>query len=651
MSKQAKHFYEFGPFRLDTANRLLMHDGEVVPLKQKAVETLLVLVEGRGEVLAKEALMQRLWPDSFVEEANLTQNIYMLRKALGTGDYIETVPRRGYRFAAEVREWAEESADLIVQERTRASIFIEEEEEIKEQTEADVQGEQVPVLSTARWPRRRTGLAVTVAALTLVALLGLASYRWRRGADERAGAEVAVRSIAVLPFKSLGADGGDVYMGLGMADTLITKLSSAGRLIVRPTNTVLKYTAAEQDSVKIGQELGVDCVLDGSIQRQDDRLRITVRLVRTSDGQPLWADKFDERVTDVFKLQDSIAERVTGALALSLSTAEQKLLTKRYTDNPEAQQLYLKGRYFWNKRTEEGLRKSIDYFQQATRLDPHYALAYTGLADAYLQLPGYSQTASMEVYPPAKAAAARALELDNALAEAHNSAADVLSYFEWNWPAAEEEYRKAIALNPSYASAHHRLGVQLAAQGRAEEAVSELQRAQQLDPLSLIINALLGFTYFQARQYDQAIAQLHKTIELDRNFPPAHEFLAHVYQQKEMPDEAFTEYLAWRRLVGDGAEQLAAYQRAYAAAGLKGFYRQRLNFLLAQASHNRIQPTDIAGLYALLGEQEQALSWLEQAVAQHEGEVIWLKALADYDSLRADPRFTNLLRRVNLEKQ
>src|SRR5207237_397156 len=265
---------------------------------------------------------------------------------------------------------------------------------------------------------------------------------------------------------------------------------------------VLKYADAGQDSVKVGQELGVDCVLDGSIQRQGERLRITVRLVRTSDGQPIWAEQFDEQATDVFKLQDSISEKVTSALALKLSTAEQKLLTKRYTDNPEAQQLYIKGRYFWNKRTAEGLQKSIEYFQQAVDLDPHYALAYTGLADAYLQLPAYSQTASMEVYPKAKAAAARALELDDALAEAHNSAAGVLSYFEWNWAAAEAEYRRAIALNPNYASAHHRLGVQLAAQGRADEALRELQRAQQLDPLYLIINSLMGLTYFNERIYD-----------------------------------------------------------------------------------------------------------------------------------------------------
>src|SRR5205085_5737472 len=390
MSKQAKHFYEFGPFRLDTANRLLMHEGEVVPLKQKAVETLLVLVEGRGEVLEKEALMQRLWPDSFVEEANLTQNIYMLRKALGAGDYIETVPRRGYRFAAEVREWAEDSADLIVQERTRASILIEEEEETQEQTEVLPASGARPALGAARRPRRRTGALVIVAALLLVALLGLASYFWRRGAGARPGAATPVRSIAVLPFKALDADGGDAYMGLGMADTLITKLTSAGSLIVRPTSAVLKYADAGQDSVKVGQELGVDCVLDGSIQRQGERLRITVRLVRTSDGQPIWADQFDEQATDVFKLQDSISEKVTSALALKLSVAEQKLLTKRYTDNPEAQQLYIKGRYFWNKRTAEGLQKSIEYFQQAVDLDPHYALAYTGLADAYLQLPAYS---------------------------------------------------------------------------------------------------------------------------------------------------------------------------------------------------------------------------------------------------------------------
>ncbi|HJQ22818.1 MAG TPA: FlgO family outer membrane protein [Blastocatellia bacterium] len=648
MCNQTKRFYEFGPFRIDTVNRRLTAHGETVPLKQKAVETLLVLVENRGEVLEKQALIERLWPDSFVEEANLTQNIYMLRKALGAYDYIETVPRRGYRFSAEVREWEEGVPDLIVKERMRSSIVIEEEEEIK--ADAELIDAVAPLVSLAAQPQTRRQTAPLIwAAVFLLAVLGVAVYLWTQSKARKVSAGAAP-SIAVLPFKSLNADGTEDYLGLGMADTLITRLSRVGRAVVRPTSSVRRYTAGEADAIQAGQELGVDFVLDGSIQRSDDRVRVTARLVRTRDGQPLWADKFDEPFTDLFKVQDAISEKLAAALALKLSGAEQQRLSKRQTASTEAYQLYLKGRYFWDKRTEEGLKKSTEYFQQAIDLDPAFALAYSGLADAYAQLPGYGPTASMEVYPKARAAAARALELDGDLAEAHNSMAAVLSYFEWDWAAAEDEYRKALALDPNYAAAHHRLGVQLAAMSRTDEAISELQRAQALDPLSLIVNALLGFTYYQARQYDQAIAQLKKTIEMDKHFPPAHEILAHIFAEKGMEGEAFAEFLETQRLTGEGEEKLAAYRKAFADTGLKGFYRQRLDFLLAQSAHNRIQPTTLASLYASLGETEQALSWLERAVEQHEGEVIWLKARRDYDSLRRDPRFANLLKRINLDQ-
>jgi DNA-binding winged helix-turn-helix (wHTH) protein/TolB-like protein/Flp pilus assembly protein TadD len=647
MSKQTKRFYEFGRFRIDTVNRRLFEDGKAVPLKQKAVETLLVLVENRGEVLEKDALIERLWPDSFVEEANLTQNIYMLRKALGASDYIETVPRRGYRFTAEVREWEEGAADLVVKERTRSSIIIEEE--IKEQAETQL---EVPrATSAATNPARRRVVAVALASLALlIAALSAYVYLSARSRAGRTSASGGAKSIAVLPFRSLSADDGDDYLGLGMADTLITRLSRTGRALVRPTSAVRRFGKIDDDPVKAGRDLGVDFVLDGSVQRVENRVRVTARLVRTSDGQPLWANQFDEPFTDILKVEDAISEKLASALTLSLSSSEQERLVRRETTSPEAYQLYLKGRYFWDKRTEEGLKRSIEFFQQAIALDPAYALAYSGLADAYAQLPGYGPTASMEVYPKAKAAAAKALELDSDLAEAHTSAATIFSYFEWDWAGAEDEYRKAIALNPNYAMTHHRLGVHLAAMSRADEAVSELRRAQELDPLSLIINSLLGFAYLQAHQVDEAIEQLRKTIEMDRNFPPAHEILAHVYADKGMAVEAFAEFLEARRLSGESEERLAAYQRAFAGSELKGFYRQRLNFLLAPSTQARVQPTTIASLYAMLGEKEAALNWLEKAVEQHEGEVIWIKARSDYDGLRSEARFANLLKRVNLDR-
>ena len=645
MSKETKRSYEFGPFRIDTVNRLLLRDGEPVPLKAKAVETLLVLVESNGQVLEKDDLMKALWPDSFVEEANLTQNIYMLRKALGVNSYIETVPRRGYRFTAQVRQWDYTASDLVLREQTRTSLIIEEEDEISTDLETAITNVPAPLAeTTSRIRFTRQGL---IAGLVLVALAAAATYVWRQNRSAQ-GSITSIKSIAVLPFKTLRVESGDEYLGLAMADALITKLSRLGQVIVRPTSAVRKYADLDQAADRLGQELGVDAVLEGTIQHSENGVRVTVRLVRIADGRTMWADQFDEPVTSVFRLQDSISARATDVLALKLSGEEEKLLARNYTSDAEAYQLYLKGRYFWNKRTEADLRRAIESFQQAIAHDSDYALAYTGLADAYLQLPGYSGTASMEVYPRAKAAAAKAIELDNSLAEAHNSIAGVLSYFEWDWPAAEEEYRRALALDPNYAAAHHRLGVQLAAMGRFDEALYELKRAQELDPLSLITNAILAATYYEARRYDEAISQLQKTVELDGNFTVAHLGLGRTYEAQRLDDQAFVEYLKWRTLSGDSAEMLDETQRAYAAGGLKGFHSQRLKTLLREAEQRHVRPTEIAAIYARLGEKKQAIQWLERAVSEHEGEVVWLKVLPEYDSLRTEARFTRLLERVNL---
>ncbi|HXU36235.1 MAG TPA: FlgO family outer membrane protein [Blastocatellia bacterium] len=649
MSQQIKRSYEFGPFRIDTVNRLLLRDGEPVPLKAKAVETLLVLVESKGQVLEKDDLMQALWPDSFVEEANLTQNIYMLRKALGDNSYIETVPRRGYRFCAQVRQWEYTAADLVLREQTRTSVIFEEEDEISTDVETGVTSAPATLAETSSlgWGNRIVSRPL-VAGLIIIVLATFGTYVWRQNKSAQKGSIASIKSIAVLPFKTLQAASGDEYLGLGMADALITRLSRLGRVIIPPTSAVRKYAELDQPADQAGRELGVDAVLEGTIQRSDNGVRVTVRLMRLADGRTLWADQFDEPLTSVFRLQDSISTRAADVLALKLSGDEEKLLTRNYTSDAEAYQLYLKGRYFWNKRTEQDLKRAIGSFREAIAHDSNYALAYTGLADAYLQLPGYSEAASMEIYPNAKAAAAKALDLDNTLAEAHNSVAGVLSYFEWDWAAAEEEYRRALALDPNYAAAHHRLGVQLAAMGRFDEALFELRRAQELDPLSPITNAILAATYYEARRYDEAIAQLHKTLELDGNFGVAHVGLARTYEAQGLNDEAFKEYLKWRTLAGDSSESLAEMQQAYIAGGLKSFHSRRLKTLLKKAEQTHVRPTEVAAIYARLGEKEQAIRWLERAVSEHEGEVVWLKVLPEYDSLRAEARFTRLLERINL---
>ncbi len=508
MSRPSKHLHEFGPFRLNAKERLLLNEGEIVPLTPKAFDMLLALVENSGHLLEKNELMQRLWPDSFVEEGSLAQNISLLRKALGESEsqkFIETVPRRGYRFVASVRELGGD-ADQI---------------------------------------RDRT-----------------------------------IKSMAVLPFKSLGVDDGDEYLGIGIAETLTTRLSSQKLLTVRPTSAVLKYASPEKDTVVAGRELAVDSVLEGSIRRLGKRIRVTARLVSVPDDSVLWADKFDENFTDIFKVEDSISAKVAEALALKLSGEERKRLTKRYTDDAEAYQLYLKGRYFWNKRTEGGFNQGIAQFKQAVEKDSNYALAYAGLADSYIGLTFYNFTAPNETMPKAKEAAMKALAIDNSLAEAHTSLAHVLMNYDWNWFEAEKEFKLSIELNPDYATAHQWYAIHyLTAMGRPEEALQEMKRALELEPTSLIMNTFMGATFYFAGRYDEAIEQCRRTIEMDPNFAVAHWHLGLAFEQKSMFEQAVAEFQKVVILSGGSPLMKAALGFAYAKSGVRNKANKILNEL------------------------------------------------------------------------
>lgn len=652
MSRPVSHLYEFGPFRLDTVNRLLRRGGEVIVLKPKVFDTLLALVERSGYVLGKDDLMRIVWPDTVVEENNLSQNISAIRKALGEDKtserYIETVPRRGYRFVAGVRELAGEETGLIVEKHTTARLIIEERAE-----GFAAGGEKDRRVSTPS-PHRRPRLSRTVIAVGAGALLLAAVAFWvtnRPGPDETGG---RVKFIAVLPFKPLNVEAGDEYLGLGMADTLITRLSNVSRLIVRPTSAVRKYAAQEADPVAAGRELGVESVLEGTIQKVGDRVRVNVQLVSVRDAVPLWADKFDEDFTDILAVEDAISARVAGALTLRLTGDEQELLAKHYTEDTEAHQAYLKGRFYWNKRTEETLRKGIEYFEQAVAKDPGYALAYAGLADSYILLGSFGLLPPKACYPRAQAAAQQALALDDALAEAHTSLGFVKYYFDWDWAGGEREFRRAIELNPNYPTGHHWYALYLATAGRMDEAIAEIRRAQKLDPVSLIINTDVGVVFFCARQFDQAIEQYRRALEMDPNFYHAHRLLRMVYEQKGMLEEALTEHLRESALAGkndrETREEIAALKRAYAESGWKGYWQKRLDELKAQSKKKYVSPYAIAREYALLGDRDQAFTWLEKAYQDRVPELSNLKAAPAFDGLRSDPRHADLLRRIGMAK-
>jgi len=496
MSKEPFNCYQFGPYRLDPNEGRLLRNGEPVPLTPKAFETLVVLVQRSGHLVEKDELMKLLWPDSFVEESNLNQHVWTLRKTLGENkagnEYIETVPKRGYRFMAEVQELGHQGFELVAERRTLTRIVTEDGVEASEWSRERLPESQARKLIAGkrRWVTRRG--ALTVGGLLLLLLMVSAlTLRWwrsveaRRTEAARAVTRTNLTSMAVLPFKPLVANDRDEYLEMGMVDVLITKLSNIRQLKVRSISTVRKYADLQQDPVVAGRELQVEAVLDGSIQRVGDRVRLTVRLLNVQDGTSLWADKFDEPFTNIFALQDSISERVAAALPLNLSREEKARLSRHYTENTEAFQLYLKGRYFWNKRTGEGLKKAIEYFNQAIAIDPRYAQAYAGLADSYLLIGGYGLISQEEAIPKAKAAAEKALEIDDTLAEAHTSLGLIYQNYEWNWAECEKEYRRAIELNPNYATAHHWYGEHLVLMGRFDEGIAEIQRAQEIDPLSL----------------------------------------------------------------------------------------------------------------------------------------------------------------------
>lgn len=457
------------------------------------------------------------------------------------------------------------------------------------------------------------------------------------------------QTLAVLPFKPLVAGSRDEALEMGMADTLINKLSSMKRIIVRPISAVRQYSSLEQDAVAAGREQGVDVVVEGSIQRSGNKVRVTVRLMKVVDSSQLWTESFDEKFTDIFAVQDRVSERVVGLLAVKLNNTEQKLLTKRYTDNAEAYELYLKGRFHLNRLTDDGFQKGRAYFQQAIDKDPNYALAHAGLADAYISLGNFNVSRPRETFPKARQAALTALELDENLAEAHVSLANAIFLYDWEWEGAEDQFKRAIALNPSYAEAHQMYSYFLLGRGRFEEALKEMQRAQELNPLSIANILGVGEVQHLARRHAEAIATFQKALEMDPNSGLANWALGRAYTEKGMLDEAIAAFQKSIPLSGDSPDEPAELARAYARSGRKAEARKILDDLLEQSKRKYIAGSVIAALWGALGEKDEAFVWLDKAYAERDFILVTLKVEPMFDELRSDPRFAIMLKRVGLE--
>jgi TolB-like protein len=510
-------------------------------------------------------------------------------------------------------------------------------------------GSAAAVLS-ARRPATRQGMVLAV-GIALVALLAVLVGLNVGGLRQRllgATPTGQITSIAVLPLENLMGDSEQDYFVDGMHDELIANLAKIGALTVISRTSAMRYKGTDKSLPEIARELGVDAVIEGTVRRAGNQVRITVQLIEAATDKHLFAESYQRELRDILSLQSEVARAIAGEIKATLTPEEETRLASAPPVNPEAYEAYLKGRYFWNKATPEGMEKGLGYFQQAAEIDPTYALAYVGLADAYIRMGNYKVRPRKEVFPKAKAAALKAVELDEMLGEAHHALGSVKAFYERDRPGAEREYKRAIELNPGNSRAHTLYALLLGRLGRHEEALAEAQRARELDPFSLVMNRNVGIIYYFARRYEEAIEEFRKVIEMDPTFPSPHFGLGRAYLQKRMYDEGVEEFLMGLRLAGSRPEDVVAMGKAYASGGFKSYLRARLEWLKGEPAYGRLRLSEMAWLHAQLNEKDDALEWLEKAVEDHQ--IVNLQA-PHWDSLRSDPRFADLLLRLNFPER
>ncbi len=494
---------------------------------------------------------------------------------------------------------------------------------------------------------KRHKLGAMTALVLLIGVVTLGSFAYSRyfAGNDRTG----IDSLAVLPFANGTGDSEMEYLSDGLSESLINNLSQLPRMRVIARSSAFRYKGKDANAEEVARALGVKSILTGRVMRHGENLQVSVELMDARDKTHVWGAQYNRRGTDLVAVQQEIAQEISRNLRLKLSSAEQSRVGNLHTSNAQAYELYLKGRFYWNKRTGEALKKSVEYFNQAIEKDPSYALAYVGLADAYIVIPYFSVGTAQDSYPKAKAAARRALEIDDTLAEAHTAMAAALMNYDWNLPESNREFERAIQLNPNYATAHHWYAREnLTIMGQFDKALAEMRRAQELDPLSLIINANFGKAYFNARRYDEAIQQLRKTIEIDQGFFVAHHYLGSAYAMKGNYSEALAEYQKARQLNPDDPHVVALLARLYAVSGKRDEALRTLAQLKRMASERYVADYSIALVYAGLGERDQAFELLEKSYRDHTVDMLTLYYDPLMDNLRSNPRFANLLRRVGL---
>ena len=628
----------FGVFEVDLRSGELRKRGMRIRLQGHPYTLLITLLKQPGELVTREELRSVLWPeDTFVDfDHSLGTAVNKLREVLGDSAsnprFVETAPRRGYRFIAPV-------VAINEGEDTPAVSAASAVEESASEDRVDPPG--------AKAAAARQGAALPWKKISAVAFVVLAAsfLVWilltRRPA-------VLIRSLAVLPLANLSGDPSQDYFSDGMTDELTTELGQVSQLRVVSRTSAMTYKGVRKPLPEIARELNVDAVLEGTVLRSGNHVRITAQLIGASTDKQLWGRSYEVELRDILTLQNQVARSVAEEIRIELTPHEQAALKDVDPVNPEAYEAYLKGRYFWNKRTPDGLKKAIDYFNQAIEKGPNYAPAYAGLADSYA-LAGdwkYGVLVPREAYSKAKVAAAKAIALDGTLGEAHVSLAFCLDNFDWNWEAAGKEFTRGIELSPGYATGHDWYGWHLAALGRNREAVAEVEKAESLDPLSLIINADLAEELLVAHRYDDAIKQSRKTTYLDPFFAPAHFVLGQALNQKHNYNEGIGELQKAIELSPGSTAFTANLAYAYAVSGKRNEAVKILNDLKNRSPRSFANAPEIAMIYVGLDEKDQAMAWLEKAYVERFSP--WVLMRPCFDPLRADPRFHNLLQRVGL---
>lgn len=638
MPSRVRHLYEFGPFRLDPEKPCLWRNGEPVPLTPKAVETLIVLIEQKGKLVEREALMNAIWPDTFVEDGNLNFNVSMLRKALGVDEageqYIQTVPRHGYRFRAEVREVTEDVPALVAERYSRVRGVIEEPGLVADPDPAQL----LPAVT----PRRNRWTYLIAVSASLVAIVAVAWFFYhRQGAvtDE-------IRTVAVLPLQSLRDDDADKTIALGLTDTLLTRLGSLRSVAVRPIVSVGRYARGEQDPVEIGRKLQVDAIFAATLQHTEGHLRINARLLRVRDNTLIWSGSFDENENEIFKLQDQLSLRVTESLVSRLTDKERALLAKRYTQNSEAFHAYWRGRFFLEKRNP---LKAIPEFRQAIDLDPNYALAYAGMADAYTAQAYTTSGSDEKLYENARVSINNALALDPNLSDSQTSLAQLKYYYYWDWEGAEQAFKRALELDPNSVNAHQFYARLLATLGRYPEALAEVEKARELDPRSADLAVPLFAILEKQGRYDEALKALEASLQMEKDASVAQRAVGKIYLLKgeytKVIDLAHEHFPDSKEIDLFWASMLAT---AYYKTGQPEKARQMQDYL------KNLATTDSKALYFLvmnyseLGRTDEAIAALQKCLELREDRMVWTKDEPRLAGIRNDQRFQAILRKMNL---